>query len=124
MANRISATDKEKYFKLPEVVITLSEFNRRKKEWTEYYEAVKHTRSYERFFEQKEALRSGDLTKVKILAEEARQQMINQDYLPKPEFPDPELELQYHRIGVREWLVNYYPERKNEIEAKMIFDPD
>lgn len=59
-------------------------------QWEEYYKAVRSTYAYERFLIQKDALKAGDIGTVKGLAEEARQQRINEDWeLQMPTGTDP-----------------------------------
>lgn len=71
------------------VLVSQAEFDRREKEWDEYLKKVKETRSYKRFIEQKEAMKKGDLAKVKELVFEAKKERETKtDWLPKPHFPD------------------------------------
>lgn len=100
---------------LPSLIITLSEYNGRKKIWNEYYAKVPETRAYKRFVEQKEAMRIGDLGKVKLLAEEARQEILDgRRELTTPPWPDPDVEKRSGRLGVKEWLLNLLDENKQE----------
>jgi len=66
------------------------EKNRITQEWEEYYQAVKSSRAYQRFYQQKEAFKAGMMSVVKALAEEARKDLEEKtDWIPKPTSIDP-----------------------------------
>lgn len=61
-----------------------------RQEWDQYFKDVRDTIAYARFQDQKQAFKEGDFKRVKELAEEARQQMIDNDYqLKMPDGIDP-----------------------------------
>jgi hypothetical protein len=56
-----------------------------KDEWNDYYEKVTYTPAYKRFILQKEAMKNGDLAKVKDIAIEARKALKEgKTHIPKP----------------------------------------
>ena|SRR3990167_8139100 len=90
--------------------ISGEEFKRRKEEWDSYYELVKTTPSYRDFWEMKRASDAKDLDKVaeikkrveprcwvkpdyQGLIDEKKYEFDEDQYLPKPSFPDPEGEV-------------------------------
>ncbi|GEM_PF-1676166 len=94
--------EEKKVLRVPDLLITPYEFNRRKRIWDEYYAKVKTTHAYKRFIKQNEAFKNGDFVTVKRLALEAKQEIIDGKHeLIKPTFPDPELERVYGRLGIR-----------------------
>lgn len=57
--------------------------------WEEYYRLVRETPAYKRFVEQKEAMRRNDLETVRRLALEAKSELAERNYIPRPQFDDP-----------------------------------
>lgn len=83
---------------------SLNDFYARRKAWVDYYAKVPTTRAYKRFKEGHEALKTGQMATIKLLAEEAREDLINDvRELTQPPYPDPELERRYKRLEVYEW---------------------
>ena len=71
------------------VRVSQAEFTRRKEVWDDYHRRVQETRAYQRFVEQKEAYRRGDMAQVKELALEAKNERKSKtNWLEKPHFPD------------------------------------
>ncbi len=107
----------------PDVIISLAEYNRRKAIWEEYYSKTKSSKAYSRLILQREALKEGDMATVKFLAEEARKEIENGESCGVPSFPDPEIEKQYKRLGVKEWLeVTVRKDEFQALQARLAFD--
>lgn len=72
--------------------LSYKEQTERKRAWSDYYENVKETPIYALFQEQKKAMASGNILRVKDLAKQARLMRINGDTetLTKPKFMDPD----------------------------------
>jgi hypothetical protein len=71
--------------------------------WVKYYEAVKNTRSYKRWQEQREAYKKGDMATVKMFASEAKAQLLEEGWeLKQPSSQDPDF-LQ-NKPHVKMWL--------------------
>lgn len=121
MAQRNKKETKEVVF--PNVVITLSEFNKRKTAWNNYYTKVLETKAYKRFMNQRLAFEDGDIFMVKRLASEALSDLENgYKELEEPKFSDPQIEIQYNRLGVKEWIEpTLKAEQKSLLEASLIF---
>ncbi len=115
---------KEIFF--PAVIITASEYKKRKSVWNEYYSQANKTKAHERFVIQKEALRNGDLATVKRLAVEAENELVlGKNQIAKPLFPDPDIEKQYGRLGIKEWLeANTKPENWQALQGALTFQAD
>ena len=93
------------------VLISEQEFERRKKEWLDYFKLVDDSHAYKRFQQQMIAFDLGDVQFVKGCAEQARRDLVNKtDWIPKPHFPDPTT-----------WQ-KYILEENLMIEAKKIFN--
>lgn len=92
----------QKTQKPPQELITAAEFVYRKRVWGEYYDKSKQSQSYQRFLEQRAAFKQGDMATVRRIAAEAREDLLNGRFLPKPPFPDPDLERVYGRLGIKE----------------------
>lgn len=108
-------TAEQKTQKPPQELITATEFAYRKRVWGEYYAKARQSQSYQRFLEQQVALKRGDIATVRRIAAEAREDLLNGRFLPKPPFPDPDLERVYGRLGIKEvW------ERQLEIATKEV----
>jgi hypothetical protein len=87
-----------------EYFLSWDDFNERKKIWQDYYIQVRTTRAYKRFVEQKDAMRRGDLKKVKELAQEAKKDRLNENWeIAKPKFPDPVIDRRNKKVGIYEW---------------------
>lgn len=79
-------------------------------EWNQYYLKVRGTIAYEIFQEQKKALSEGNIKRVKELADDARQMLIDNDFeLKKPISIDP-----------FEFDFGYKVKRYKWIEAKIL----
>ena len=102
---------------VPEDLIPDGELLARKKSWEDYYEKVRETRAYKRFYEMKELSKkvagtprenlknNEDWKKFKELKKEARQAIEDgTQELKTPEFPDPELE----KVAGRGGTVSYW----------------
>ncbi len=104
MAIKRVSKDQQKPLVIPKELITSSEFGFRKRAWDDYYAKARESYAAQRFFLQRDALRAGDIAAVKAFAEEARQELLNgtASTIPMPSFPDPELEMIYGRLGIKE----------------------
>lgn len=69
--------------------LPVAEKKKRREAWDAYYEAVRETRAYQRFWEQRGAFKRGDTETVKRLAIEAGEQREKGQFMPKPSFADP-----------------------------------
>lgn len=92
----------QKTQKPPQELITSAEFAYRKRVWNEYYTKARQSRTYQRFLEQRAAFKQGDMATVRRIAAEAREDLLSGRFLPKPPFPDPDLERVYGRLGIKE----------------------
>lgn len=95
-------TTEPKQQKPPQELVTAVEFARRKRVWGEYYAKARQSHSYQRFLEQRAAFKQGDMATVRRIATEAREDLLNGNFLPKPPFPDPDLERVYGRLEIKE----------------------
>jgi len=95
-------TTEPKQQKPPQELVTAAEFARRKRVWGEYYAKAQQSHSYQKFLEQRAAFKRGDMTTIRRIATEARGDLLNGNFLPKPLFPDPDLERVYGRLGIKE----------------------
>jgi hypothetical protein len=114
----------KKEFKIPSHVISQAEFNRRKMDWMEYYAKVKGTKAYQRYLNQQEAVKNKDWTLVKQLAKEGKEVLHDQTQeIVMPYNPDPEVEIQYDRLGVQEWIEATLKESdKKTFQERLIFE--
>ena len=58
-------------------------------EWDRYYNLVRQSKTYARFFEQKEAMHNGNMALVREIAEESKDHVFRSNYIPKPKSIDP-----------------------------------
>jgi hypothetical protein len=104
MAQRKTKSDKSSYTPKYKEFITLTEFNRRKTIYNEYYTRCRDTKAYARFCAIREAFMRGDKNMVQALAEEARQALADGvKEVATPPFPDPEGQRRLHYLGIEEW---------------------
>jgi len=74
------------------IQISSIENQRRISVWNDYCHKVSLSRACKRFYEQREALKGGNLNKVKELALEAKEDLLHKkDWIAKPNFPDPQI---------------------------------
>lgn len=71
------------------IAMSQPEYDRRSKEWDNYYELVKTTDSYSKFVEMKEAFFSHNLSRVKEIAADSKERLDKNEYLEAPNFKDP-----------------------------------
>ena len=92
---------------IPEDIITHEEYEIRKKVWGEYYKKVEKTRAYEIYKEVREEITKMTTShiekktpKLKELLAENKKIMMEEKYLPKPNFLDPDIEMSAGNCGV------------------------
>lgn len=102
MAKRNKQPDQKQILKVPKELITREEYTRRKKIWQDIYVKARQGISYQRFLRMKEAVRTGDIATVRRVRAEIDSARINGRGHPEPPFPDPDLEMVYGRLGIKE----------------------
>jgi len=102
MAKRNRQPDKKQVLRIPKELISSQEFSRRKRAWQECYANARESEAYKRFLCMREARDKGD-------------------YNSKPPFPDPNLEMTYGRLGVKEYWEKKIQEAKGKgMEIKTV----
>jgi len=114
MAKRITQTNTKTIAKVPQELINAEEFARRKKIWQDIYAKARQGISYQRYLRMREAVRTGDIATIRRIRAEIANARINGRIASEPPFPDPELEMVYGRLGVRE----YWDKKLNEATVK------
>ena len=95
--------------------ITIAEFESRKSAWEEYYKKVRETLSFKSFISCKDAFTKRNMRIVKELAEQAKERLSVENFLPKPKFLDPEYAQYRGKLWIRysiadQTLPNYMQE--------------
>jgi hypothetical protein len=103
MAKRITQANTKTTTKVPQELITAEEFARRKKIWQDIYAKARQGISYQRYLRMREAVQTGDIATIRRIRAEIADARINGRTAPEPHFPDPELEMVYGRLGVKEY---------------------
>jgi len=106
MAKRITQTNTKTTAKVPQELITAEEFARRKKIWQNIYVKARQGISYQRYLHMREAVRTSDIATIKRIRAEIANARVNGRAASEPPFPDPELEMVYGRLGVKEYWDN------------------
>jgi len=106
VAKRITQTNTKTTAKVPQELITAEEFARRKKIWQDIYAKARQGVSYQRYLRMREAVRTGDIATIRRIRAEIANARINGRGSSEPPFPDPELEMVYGRLGVKEYWDN------------------
>lgn len=115
MAKRITQTNTKTVAKVPQELITAEEFARRKKIWQDIYAKARQGISYQRYLRMREAVQTGDIATIRRIRAEIANARINGRAAPEPPFPDPELEMVYGRLGVKE----YWDKKVNEATVEI-----
>lgn len=102
MAKRKKDTDEKQVLKIPKELITAAEFARRRKIWQDIYAKARQGVSYQRFSRMREAVKVGDVVTIRKIQAEIDNSRINSRGNTELPFPDPELEMVYGRIGIKE----------------------
>jgi len=97
-----SKSDEKQILKVPKELVTAAEFARRRKIWQDIYAKARKGVSYQRFLRMKEAVRVGDIATIRKIRAEIDNARINGRGNTEPPFPDPDLEMVYGRIGIKE----------------------
>lgn len=83
----------EKVCECGKILINSEEYERRVKEWDAYFELVKTTPSNQDFQKIKELIKTREWNdvrdEIKEIGKRAKERLEKDEYLPKPEFPDP-----------------------------------
>jgi len=103
MAKRNKQPNEKQVLKVPKELITAEEFARRKKVWQDIYAKARQGISYQRYLRMKEAVRTGDIATIRKIRTEIANARVNGRSASEPPFPDPELEMVYGRLGVKEY---------------------
>lgn len=102
MAKRNKQPDEKQTFKVPKELITREEYTRRRSVWQDIYAKARQGATYQRFLRMKEAVRTGDIATVRKIRAEIENARINGRGYSEPPFPDPDLEMVYGRLGIKE----------------------
>lgn len=74
----------------------------RQAEWAQYYELIRLREPFLSFQKCHKALLKKDTRTIRKLVQKVRQRLTeNTDYIPKPSFSDPDLEIHYRKL----WIV-------------------
>jgi len=121
MAKRNRQPDKKQVLRIPKELISSQEFSRRKRAWQECYANARESEAYKRFLRMREAVKNGDMATVRRLRAEISEVRDKGDYNSKPPFPDPNLEMTYGRLGVKEYWEKKIQEAKGKgMEIKTV----
>jgi hypothetical protein len=99
---KVQKKDEQKVLVVPDELITVAEYARRKKVWQDIYAKARQSKSYERFLKMRAAVKAGDMATVKKIRAVITEERINGSVIPEPPFPDPEVESVYGRVGIKE----------------------
>jgi len=102
MAKRNKQPDEKQTLKVPKELITREEYARRKKVWQDIYTKARQGVSYQRYLRMKEAVKTGDFATIRKIRAEIDNARINGRGRSEPPFPDPDLEVVYGRLGIKE----------------------
>jgi len=102
MAKRNKQSDEKQILKVPKELITRQEYTRRKKIWQDIYVKARQGISYQRFLRMRKAVKVGDIATTRKIRAEIDNARINGIDHPEPPFPDPDLEMVYGRLGIKE----------------------
>ncbi len=102
MAKRNKQSDEKQTLKIPKELITAAEYQRRRKVWQDIYAKARQGVAYQRFLRMKEAVRTGDIATERKIRAEIDNARINGRGYSEPPFPDPDLEMVYGRLGIKE----------------------
>lgn len=116
MAKRITQSDNKTTAKIPQELITAEEFSRRKRIWRDIYAKARQSEAYKRCLQMQEAVRTGNKTVIHKLRAEATERIANGDSISKPAFEDPDLDMVYGRIGIKE----YWDDKIKKTESESI----
>lgn len=106
MAKRITQSDNKTTAKIPQELITAEEFSRRKRIWQDIYVKARQGEAYKRCLQMQEAIRTGNRAMIYELRSKAAERIANGNTLSKPAFEDPDLDMVYGRIGIKEYWDN------------------
>jgi len=102
MAKRNKQSDEKQTLKVPKELITRGEYARRKKVWQDIYAKARQGISYQCFLRMKEAVKTGYFATIRKIRAEIDNARINGRGHSEPPFPDPDLEMVYGRLGIKE----------------------
>lgn len=97
-----SKTEEKQVLKVPRELVTAVEFARRRKIWQDIYAKARQGVSYQRFLKMREVVKVGDIATIREIRAEIDNARINGRGYPEPPFPDPDLEMVYGRLGIKE----------------------
>lgn len=102
MAKRTKQTDEKQVLKIPKELISREEYARRKEAWQEIYAKSYQSEAYKQYLQMREAIRTGNKALIHKLQAEIAERRLDGNCLPKPSFEDPDLDMVYGRIGIKE----------------------